>query len=450
MFRKILVANRGEIARRVIRAIHAVGAKAVAVYSEADADMGYLQEADERVCIGPGQALQSYLNQDAVLKAALEHDCEAVHPGYGFLAENAYFAARCEQQKLTFIGPRPEHMRLMGDKATARRTMQAAGLPVMPGSKTVMSSLQEAKDQARKIGYPVLLKATAGGGGKGMRLVHQESELESAYLSARAEAEKAFGDGGLYMEKYIDRARHIEFQVLADQDGHVVHLGERECSIQRNHQKLLEEAPAYGMTTEKRAEIGQLVCKALQQIGYLNAGTVEFLMDQAGKLYFMEMNTRIQVEHPVTELITGIDLVAWQIKIACGEPLKLKQEEIRFVGHAIEIRINAENPDANFAPSPGKITAFEPPLHDVKGPIRLETHMQTGAVVPPYYDSMVAKLIAYGQTREEAIKLLKQAAAKFKIEGIHTTLPLQQRIMGAPAFEHGQYDCHLLSQSGIL
>ncbi len=445
MFSRVLVANRGEIARRIIRAIHAVGAKAVAVYSDADKDASYLQEADEAIYIGPSAASQSYLNQDVLLKVAEEAGCEAIHPGYGFLAENALFAARCEQQKLTFIGPKSLHMRLMGDKATARRTMKAAGLPVMPGSKDVLTSLEEGLERAHEIGYPVLLKATAGGGGKGMRLVHSDEQMHEHYPAARAEAEKAFGDAGLYLEKYFENARHIEFQVLGDNFGHIIHLGERECSIQRNHQKLLEEAPACGMSPEKRQEIGNLVCDALKKIGYVGAGTIEFLMDQSGDLYFMEMNTRIQVEHPVTEMITGVDLVAWQIRIACNEHLSLMQKDIVCHGHAIECRINAEDPDHNFAPSPGKITGFMTPLHDFSGPVRIETHMKKGAVVSPFYDSMVAKLIVHSESRAQAVALMQQALSEFKVEGIKTTLPLQQRIVADKRFVDGYYNCAFLA-----
>jgi acetyl-CoA carboxylase biotin carboxylase subunit len=446
MFRRILVANRGEIARRIIRAAHSLGVKAVAVYSEADAKAPYLNEADDAICIGPGPAALSYLNQDALLKAAIDADCEALHPGYGFLAENARFATRCEQQKLTFIGPKPSHIRLMGDKATARETMKNAGLPVMPGSQEVLISLDEAISLAREIGYPVLLKATAGGGGKGMRLVASETEMRSKYVEASAEAEKAFSNAGLYMEKYIVKARHIEFQILADLYGHVIHLGERECSIQRNHQKLLEEAPAYGFDEERRRDMGARACKAVASMGYQGAGTMEFLLDARGQLYFMEMNTRIQVEHPVTELITGVDLVAWQIRIASGEKLSLLQDQVKFKGHAIECRINAEDPAHDFRPSPGLVTRFDAPSNNVAGPIRLDSHMQTDFQIPPFYDSMIGKLIAFGVDRQEAISRMQKALGDFVIEGVPTTLPLHRAILNDDQFKAGGYDCSFMQE----
>jgi len=446
MFRKILVANRGEIARRIIRAIHAVGAKAVAVYSEADKDAIYLQEADEIVCIGKGPASQSYLNQDAILEAAEKYACEAIHPGFGFLSENALFATRCEQQKLTFIGPKPSHMRLMGDKATARQTMQRCGLPVMPGSSGTLRDVQDALEKAEEVGYPILLKATAGGGGKGMRLVHSEKDMQEMFALAQSEALKSFSNPDLYMEKYIVGARHIEFQILADSYGHIIHLGERECSVQRNHQKSLEEAPAFGMSEEMRQKIGHQVCVALQKIGYQNAGTIEFLMDAHQNLYFMEMNTRIQVEHPVTELITGIDLVAWQIRIACGEHLALQQSDIHFHGHAIECRINAEDPKNNFAPSPGELEQYAPPKSSPTGPVRVETHAYAGYRVPPYYDSMLAKLIVHADTREQAVKSMQKALQEFRVKGVATTIPLHQEIMQHALFQKGGYTCQFLEQ----
>ena len=446
MFKKILVANRGEIARRVIRACHELNIAAVAVYSEADEKAVYLQEADEAICIGPGPSSLSYLNQTALLDAAEARECEAIHPGYGFLAENALFATRCEQQKLTFIGPKPAQIRLMGDKATARETMRKVGLPVMPGSQEVLRSLDEAMSLAIEIGYPVLLKATAGGGGKGMRLVHSAKEMKDNFLQASGEAQKAFSNPDLYMEKYVVNARHIEFQILADGYGKVIHLGERECSIQRNHQKLLEEAPAFGFSAKRRAEMGQKICEALTSIGYLGAGTMEFLLSQTEELYFMEMNTRIQVEHPVTELVTGIDLVAWQIKIAAGEKLSLLQEQIKWTGHAIECRLNAEDPNQDFKPSPGFITRFDVPEHSPQGPVRLDTHVTKDYQIPPYYDSMIGKLIVHGQDRGDAIKRMQKALGKIVIEGVPTTLDLQRMIVGHPQFAMGGYDCGFLQR----
>ncbi len=444
MFKKILVANRGEIARRVILACRELKIKAVAVYSEADENAVYLQEADEAICIGPGPSALSYLNQNALLSAAQKTDCEALHPGYGFLAENAIFATRCEQQKLTFIGPKPAHIRMMGDKATARETMRSVGLPVMPGSQQVLRSIAEALFLANEIGYPILLKATAGGGGKGMRLVTSPKEMGDNFSQASAEAQKAFSNPDLYMEKYVVNARHIEFQILADSYGKVIHLGERECSIQRNHQKLLEEAPAFGFSEQKRSEMGRKICEVLSSIGYLGAGTMEFLLSQTGELYFMEMNTRIQVEHPVTELVTGVDLVAWQIKIAAGEKLSLSQEAIKWTGHAIECRINAEDPEHDFKPSPGRITRFDVPVHAPQGPVRLDTHVTKNYQIPPYYDSMIGKLIVHAKNRTEAIKQMQKALGEMSIEGVPTTLQLQRDIIAHPQFAAGGYHCGFL------
>ncbi len=446
MFRRVLVANRGEIAARIIRACRTVGARSVAVYSEADADSPHLADADETVCIGPGPAARSYLDADAILQAAVNTECQAVHPGFGFLSENARFVARCRQLGLAFVGPTSASIRRMGDKATARETMKAAGLPVLPGSEGLLDDVATAKRLAADIGYPVLLKATAGGGGKGMRIAHDEGQLEAAWRDATREAEKAFGDGGLYLEKYVVGGRHIEFQVLADHYGHVIHLGERECSIQRNHQKLLEEAPSTGMSAEARAEMGARVCAAAKALGYRNAGTVEFLMDADGSLYFMEMNTRIQVEHPVTELVTGIDLVAWQLRIAAGERLSVVQDEVELRGHAIEVRINAEDPSAGFRPAPGTIERFEPPAHDVAGPVRLDSHVRPGYRIPPYYDSMIGKLIVHGTDRADAIARLSEALDGFTIEGVPTTLPLHRAIAAEPSFRAGGYTCQYLPE----
>lgn len=435
MFRRILIANRGEIASRIIRTCQGLGVQSVAVYSEADADASYLREADEAVLIGESPAAQSYLNQDVLLKVALDTNCEAVHPGYGFLSENAIFATRCEQQKLTFIGPRPHQIRLMGDKATARSTMKSLGLPVMPGSKQILRSVSEAEDLVAQIGLPILLKATAGGGGKGMRLVSSMDELKSQYQEAQLEAQKAFANGDLYAEKFILGARHIEFQILADVYGHVVVLGERECSIQHKNQKLLEESPAMGISDVVRKELTQKIICAVQEISYQGAGTLEFLCDAAGQFYFMEMNTRIQVEHPVTELVTGIDLVAWQIRIAAGEKLSLEPSQIKINGHAIECRINAT--------SVGKITQFS------SGASRFDTYIETGSVISPYYDSMIGKLIVWGNGRAQAIAHMQSALDDLQIEGISTTIEFQKQIVSTPRFQTGSYNCAFLQEEKL-
>lgn len=444
MFRKVLVANRGEIALRIIRACRAVGAKSVAVYSDADKDSPHLREADETICIGGGPPSSSYLVQEALLEAAQITGCQAIHPGFGFLSENARFAVRCEDQKLTFVGPSSRTMRMMGDKATARRTMRAAGLPVLPGSKDILGSLEEARTRAEEIGYPVLLKATAGGGGRGMRRVDEPAQLEQAWNEATREAAGAFGDAGLYLEKFIIGGRHIEFQVLADRYGHVIHLGERECSVQRNHQKLVEEAPASRFDPALRESLGARIREAVREIGYVNAGTIEFLMDERGDLYFMEMNTRIQVEHPVTEMITGVDLVAWQLRIAAGERLTLQQEDITFRGHAIEVRINAEDAAQDFRPSPGALETFAPP--ETSEALRIDTHVEQGYRIPPFYDSMIGKLIAWGEDRPTAIARLERALEEFNIGPVATTIPLHQRIIREPAFVEGNYDTNFLPQ----
>ena len=441
MFRKVLIANRGEIALRITRACHAVGARAVAVYSRADADSPHLEEADETICIGPGAASESYLDQDAVLQAALQTDCQALHPGYGFLAENARFARRCAQQKLTFVGPSPASIVAMGDKATARETMRAAGLPVMPGSDDVLPDVVAARAMADELGYPVLLKATAGGGGKGMRRCNGPDELAAAFAEAAREAGKAFGNADLYMEKYILGGRHIEFQILADHYGNVVHLGERECSIQRNHQKLVEEAPASRFDPTVRADLGERIREAVRAIGYHNAGTVEFLMDADGNLYFMEMNTRIQVEHPVTEAVTGVDLVAWQLRIAAGERIDIAQEDIRWQGHAFECRINAEDPAHGFRPAPGVVTELVRPDGDG---VRFDSHVRGGYRIPPFYDSMIAKLIVHAADREAAVAATRAALGETSVTGVPTTLALHEAVFAEPDFARGVYDCQYL------
>ncbi len=447
MFKRIFVANRGEIACRIICAIHKVGAKAVVGFSTADKNAAYLKEADISVCLGEGPANKSYLNQEAILQAALQTDCQALHPGFGFLAENAFFAARCNQQKLKFIGPKPQSIRLMGDKSLARTTMNSVELFGLPGSNGVVSSLKEAKSCAQKIGYPILLKASAGGGGKGMRLVQSEKQLKPSFISASSESQKAFGNGDLYIEKFLNSARHVEFQILADAYGNVIHLGERECSIQRNHQKLLEEAPAFGFSQQKRQAIGLKVCQAVKQIGYEGAGTIEFLLDDTGGMYFIEMNTRLQVEHPVTELVTGIDIVAWQIKVACGKKLKLEQKDVKIIGHAIECRINAENPGDNFKPCPGTINIFNLPQHNINGPLRIDTHIISGYKIPNFYDSMIAKVITSGKSRAQAIKAMSSALKNMHIEGVKTTKALHQNIISNKNFVKGGYSCLFLHEN---
>jgi acetyl-CoA carboxylase biotin carboxylase subunit len=444
MFKRVLVANRGEIARRVIRACRELGIESVAVYSEADKDFAYLKEATEAVCIGPAPATLSYLNQDALLKAATQTECQALHPGYGFLAENAMFATRCGLQKLTFIGPKPYQIRMMGDKATARETMKRAGLAVTVGSASTLASQDELLEVARQIGYPLLLKATAGGGGKGMRLVERAEQLLPSFKEAQGEALKSFGNDGVYLERFIVGARHIEFQILADAYGKVLHLGERECSIQRKHQKLLEESPASGFDAAKRLRVGAQLCEALAKIGYLGAGTVEFLMDSSGELYFMEMNTRIQVEHPVTELVTGVDLVAWQIRIAAGEHLSLSQEDIRWNGQAIECRINAEDPYDGFKPNPGVVTKLQVPENAPAGPVRFDSHLAQGSRISSHYDSMIGKLIVHADSRSNAIALMRKTLDEVIVEGVQTTLPLHRAILKNAEFASGSYDCRFL------
>jgi len=448
MFRRILIANRGEVAARIIRACRKLGIETVAVHSTADAGSPHLEMADVKVAIGGPASRDSYLNMTALLQAALQYNCQAVHPGWGFLAENALFSRLCGQQKTTFIGPPPEIITLMGDKARARETMKQAGLPLIPGSEGVLTDLDQAREAARSVGYPVLLKARSGGGGKGMRICRREEDLKEAFQQAHIEAEKSFGDGGLYMERYIESGRHIEFQVLVDSFGKGIHLGERECSVQRNHQKLIEESPSPAIPPELRSAMGERVARAVSRIGYRNAGTVEFLRDEQGNLYFMEMNTRLQVEHPVTEMITGIDLVEQQIRIAANVPLALDQEEIRFQGHAVECRINAEDPYQDFRGSPGKITRFEPPPQIQEGNCRLETHVRQNAVIPPYYDSMIGKLISQGKTRQEAIDTMISALRRFTIEGVSTTIPLHLSILQDEAFRSGNYHTGLVP--GIL
>ncbi len=443
MFRSILVANRGEIALRIIRACHDLGVRAVAVYSEADRSSPHLEAADEAVCIGGARSSESYLNMEAIIQAALQKECQALHPGYGFLAENALFSALCAQSKITFIGPPPHAIRLMGDKARARRTMKELGLDPIPGSEGVVRSVEEAKEAASAIGYPVLLKASAGGGGKGMRVVESERDLEHAFNEACLEAEKAFGNPSLYLEKYIVNGRHIEFQVIADAYGNAIHLGERECSIQRSHQKLLEESPSPVIDAGTRNQLGSRVARAVAAIGYVNAGTVEFLRDEDGNLYFMEMNTRLQVEHPVTEMVTGFDIVKEQIRVAANCTLSINQDEVNLTGHAIECRINAEDPENGFKPDPGKVEKFEPPSFDS---VRIDTHVRTGYTIPPFYDSLICKLIGHGSTRKETIERVRRALENFTISGIKTTVPLHIAILSSPAFQEGSYSTRFIPE----
>ena len=442
MFRKILIANRGEIALRIIDACKELGIATVAVYSEADRNALHVRFADEAVCIGPPRSSESYLNIPQVISAAEITNVEAIHPGYGFLSENANFAEVCEASRITFIGPTADLLRMMGEKDQARREMASAGVPVVPGSRGIVADEAAALAEAAQIGYPVILKASAGGGGRGMRVVSSPEELPSAFATARNEAQQAFGVPDLYVEKFIARPRHIEFQVLGDKHGRVMQLGERECSIQRRHQKLVEESPSPVMDPRQRAEMGSLVVAALEKVGYTSAGTVEFLRDEDGSIYFIEMNARIQVEHPVTEMVTGVDLIKSQIRLAAGERLEEVVGAPDLRGHAIECRINAEDPET-FVPSAGRITVFRTP----GGPgIRVDTAAHADGVIPPYYDSLVAKLIAHGGSRAEAIARMRRALEMFVIEGIKTSLPLQRKIMMDPDFIDGRLDTHFLDR----
>jgi acetyl-CoA carboxylase biotin carboxylase subunit len=420
-----------------------MGIRAVAVYSEADRTSPHLEEADDTVCIGGSRSAESYLNMESIIQAAVQKECQALHPGYGFMAENARFSALCAQSKITFIGPPPHAVRLMGDKARARETMQGLGLDPIPGSDGTLKDLDHAREAAHAIGYPVLLKASAGGGGKGMRIVEAEENLESAFSEAYLEAEKAFGNPALYLEKYIARGRHIEFQILADVYGNAIHLGERECSIQRSHQKLVEESPSPVIDDKTRRTLGSKVAKAVAAIGYVNAGTVEFLRDEDGNLYFMEMNTRLQVEHPVTEMVTGFDIVKEQLRIAANCELSLDQGGIELSGNAIEVRINAEDPQRDFKPDPGLIKVFEPPEMDS---VRVDTHIKAGYTIPPFYDSLICKLIGHGTDRKKAIETVKNALGNFKIEGVKTTIPIHLEILSAEAFKAGSYSTRFIPE----
>ncbi|BBP02736.1 acetyl-CoA carboxylase biotin carboxylase subunit [Sulfuriferula plumbiphila] len=442
MFEKILIANRGEIALRIQRACREMGIKTVAVHSEADADAKYVKLADESVCIGPAASALSYLNVPAIISAAELTDAEAIHPGYGFLSENADFAERVESSGFVFIGPRPETIRLMGDKVSAKDAMKASGVPCVPGSDGALpDNPEEIMRIANHVGYPVIIKAAGGGGGRGMRVVHSDGALLNAVAMTQAEAQSAFGNPVVYMERYLQKPRHIEIQVLADEHGHAVHLGERDCSMQRRHQKILEEAPAPGLDRKLRDKIGERCAAACRKIGYRGAGTFEFLYED-GEFFFIEMNTRVQVEHPVTELITGVDIVQEQIRIAAGEELRFKQKDIEFRGHAIECRINAEHP-YTFVPSPGRLTAYHVP----GGPgIRVDSHVYQNYFVPPHYDSMIGKLLAHGATREQAIARMRTALMEMIVEGIHTNIPLHQDLMYDAAFVEGGTSIHYLEQ----
>ncbi len=442
MFEKILIANRGEIALRVIRACRELGIRTVAVYSEADRDSLHVRFSDQDICIGAPAGRDSYLNIPRIVAAAEITGAEAIHPGYGFLAENAEFAEICERSGIVFIGPTAEQIRRMGDKAEARRSMIEAGVPVVPGSQGAVDSPDEARAEAARIGYPVIIKAAAGGGGKGMRVAASADVLERTFNMARNEAAAAFNDARVYLERFVERPRHVEIQVLGDSHGTLIHLGERDCSIQRRHQKLVEEAPSPALTPDMRRAMGEAAVRAGQAIGYSNAGTVEFLLAESGDFYFMEMNTRIQVEHPVTEMVTGVDLVKEQIRSAAGDRLRLSAPPT-MNGHAIECRINAEDPEHDFRPSPGSITTFHAP----GGPgIRIDTHVYAGYMVPPYYDSLLGKLIAHGATREEALGRANQALEEFIIEGVKTTIPFLREVLRHPDFVAGDIDTHFVER----
>jgi acetyl-CoA carboxylase biotin carboxylase subunit len=443
MFRKVLIANRGEIALRVISACKEMGIRTVAVYSEADRNSLHVRFADEAICIGPPQSKDSYLNVPAVISAAEIAGADAIHPGYGMLSENANFAEVCRASNIKFIGPPPEVTRMMGEKATARQTMKKAKVPILPGSDGAIDGVEAALDWAQSVGYPVMLKAVAGGGGRGMRICRSKEELPALFQSASHEALNAFSNGSLYMEKFIERPRHIEFQVLADEHGNVMSLGERECSIQRRHQKLIEEAPSLQITQKQREEMGKVIRRSLKDIGYWNAGTIEFLMDEDGSIYFIEMNTRIQVEHCVTEMVTGVDLVKAQLRIAAGEKLHdIVPKRPEIIGHAIECRINAEHPE-KFFPSPGKITVFNLPGGNG---VRVDTAQYAEGVVPQYYDSLIAKLICHGKDREEAMNKMQRALSQFVVQGIHTSIPLHQRIFADAEFRSGQFDTKFMER----
>ncbi|MGN0203513.1 MAG: acetyl-CoA carboxylase biotin carboxylase subunit [Coprococcus sp.] len=442
MIRKVLIANRGEIAVRIIRACREMGIETVAVYSEADREALHTQLADEAICIGPAPSADSYLNMEQIISATIVSGADAIHPGFGFLSENSKFAELCEQCHIIFIGPSSEVIRKLGHKSNARNTMAAAGVPIIPGSNEPLYGASEAAEIADKIGYPVIVKAALGGGGKGMRVAESPEELETAFRTAQKEAEAAFGDGTMYLEHFVQHPKHIEFQILADKYGHVIHLGERDCSIQRNHQKLIEESPCAVISDELRQQMGEAAVKAAKAAHYENAGTIEFLLEKTGRFYFMEMNTRIQVEHPVTEWVTGIDLIKEQIRIADGRELSCRQEDVKLTGHAIECRINAENPAQNFRPCPGKITDMY--LPGGKG-IRIDSAIYSGYTVPPYYDNMLAKLIVFARNRNEAITKMRSALGEVIIEGVDTNVDYQYEIFNHPDYQTGEFDIEFIA-----
>lgn len=447
MFQKILIANRGEIAVRIIRACREMGISTVAVFSEPDRDALHTQLADEAVCIGPAKAQDSYLNMQNIISAAVATKAQAIHPGFGFLAENSIFAGMCAECNIKFIGPDADIIDAMGNKSNARELMKKAGVPVIPGSDGVIANIDEAKECAKKLGYPVMVKASAGGGGKGIRIVRSEEELENAYESAKTETKAAFGDDTMYMEKVIENARHIEIQILGDEHGNVIHLGERDCSLQRRNQKVLEESPSPVLSEETRKAMGEAAVKAAKAVGYKSAGTIEFLYDKDGNFYFMEMNTRIQVEHPVTEMVTGIDIVKEQIRIAEGAELGIKQKDVKITGHAIECRINAENPDKNFAPSPGTVDYLLVPGGTLG--VRIDSAVYAGCSILPYYDSMIAKVITYGNTRQEAIEKMRRCLYEFVIEGVDTNIEFQEKILTNEKYLAGQFDTGFIAREII-
>ena len=443
MFDKILVANRGEIAVRIIRACREMGIKTVAVYSEADRDALHTMLADEAICIGPAASSQSYLNMERILSACVVTQADAIHPGFGFLSENARFAELCEKCSIAFIGPSAEIINRMGNKSEARKTMMEAGIPVVPGTKEPVFTAERGLELAESIGFPVMIKASSGGGGKGMRVSRSREDFTENFQNAQLESVKGFSDDTMYIEKYIEQPRHIEFQIMADKYGNVVHLGDRDCSIQRRHQKVLEESPCQVISDELRKKMGQTAVMAAKAVNYENAGTIEFLLDKDKNFYFMEMNTRIQVEHPVTEMVTGLDLIKEQIRVAAGEPLSVKQEDITISGHALECRINAENPSRNFMPCPGKITNIHLPGGNG---VRLDTHIYSDYIVPPNYDSMLLKLIVHGKDRQEAIAKMRSALGELIIEGIETNVDFQYEIINHPAFQSGETDTGFIPQ----
>ncbi|WP_156484780.1 acetyl-CoA carboxylase biotin carboxylase subunit [Bhargavaea cecembensis] len=448
MMKKVLIANRGEIAVRIIRACRDLGIQTVAVYSEADREALHVEMADEAYCIGPKLSKDSYLNFTNVISVAKMTGCDGIHPGYGFLAENADFAELCEEVNVTFIGPSAEAISKMGTKDVARETMREAGVPVVPGSKGIVDGPEGALEIAQEIGFPVIIKATAGGGGKGIRVARDEAELKKGVEITQKEAAAAFGNPGVYIEKFIENFRHVEIQVLADQFGNTIHLGERDCSIQRRMQKLVEEAPSPALSQETREKMGQAAVLAAQAVGYRSAGTVEFIYDHINdKFYFMEMNTRIQVEHPVTEMVTGIDLIAQQLKIASGEPLEIKQEDVKINGWSIECRINAENPSRNFMPSPGRVNMYIVPGGNG---VRVDSAVYPGYMIPPFYDSMVAKLITFADTREEAVARMKRALSEFVVEGVDTTIPFHLNLMDHEVFKSGDFDTKFLEKYDVM